>query len=147
MEKEGRKMKRKWFIFAAIALLAIPAAALAITEAELKARTHIVNLETEPVWFRAGQPINFIVTIRYDGGPHEGFDVGVFHEGRLVGWEVNKRIQTGVNTFRLHDPHFQGDPGAYIVKVRFRGNVFTQRKFATKRACKFTINPKAPLPW
>ncbi|MBM4295903.1 MAG: hypothetical protein FJ126_13515 [Deltaproteobacteria bacterium] len=140
-------MNKRVFIIVLIVLLAIPAAALALTEAEIKARTHIVNLEAEPEWFRPGQPINFIVTLRYDGGAHGGFDVGVFHEGRLVGWEMNKRLNTGMNTFRLHDPHFQGDPGAYIVKVRFNGKVFTQKKFGTKRACKFTINPKAAVPW
>jgi len=140
-------MKKSLFIFAIVVLLAIPAAALAQPLAEIKARTHIVNLEAEPEWFRAGQPINFIVTIRNDGGPLGGFDVGVFHEGRLVGWEMNKTLQPGRNTFRLHDPHFKGDPGAYLVKLRFNGKEFTHKRFETQRACKFTINPKAPLPW
>ena len=84
------------------------------------------------MWFRVGQPIDFVVTVRYDGGTQDGFDVGVFHEGRLVGWEMNKRFNSGMNTLKLRDANFRGDPGDFIVKIRFKGNVFTEKKFATR---------------
>jgi len=90
--------------------------------------------------------IDFIVTIKYDGGTQDGFDVGVFHEGRQVGWEMNQRFNTGMNTFKVHDRNFKGDPGGYIVKLRFKGKVFTERRFATRTHRIFTIDPKAPPP-
>jgi len=105
---------------------------------------HIANLEANPEWFRRGQPVDFQVTIRYDGFAQGGFDIGVFHEGRLVGWEMNKRLHPGINAFRLHDRFFKGDPGDYIVKVRFRGRVLKEKRFKTHAY--FTINPERRLP-
>ncbi|NLI80435.1 MAG: hypothetical protein GX443_01945 [Deltaproteobacteria bacterium] len=110
------------------------------------ARTRIVNLEAQPVWFRAGQSIDFLITVQYDGGTQDGFDVGVFHEGRLVGWAMNQRLQGGMNTFQLRDAHFRGDPGAYIVKLRFGGRVLAERRFNSHSHCIFTLDPRAPLP-
>jgi len=133
----------------AVGLLSTKASAL--TVAEIKARTHITNLEASPLWFRNGQPIDFVVSVKYDGGTQDGFLVGVFHEGRLVGWAGNKRFNRGMNTFRVRDANFRGDPGAYIVKIKFRGDVFTQKSFRThKREIKrtyFTINPAHPFPF
>lgn len=101
--------------------------------------THIVNLEADPKWFRSNQSIDFIVTIRNDGLPLHGFDVGVFHEGRLVGWKTNKRLDNGINTFKLRDKRFRGERGDYIVKVRYRGSIFKQKRFKTKTRRMFTI--------
>ncbi len=134
---------RLWFwglMALSLILLSFPAGSKALTEQEIMAAAHIVNLEANPEWFRRGQPVDFIVKIRYDGGVQDGFDVGVFHEGRLVGWEANKRLHHGMNTFRLHDPGFQGDPGHYIVRLRFRGVVFQEKRFKT--SAYFTISPK-----
>lgn len=125
-------------------LLFFPAGSQALTEREIVAATHITNLEASPVWFRRGQPVDFKVRIRYDGGVQGGFDIGVFHEGRLVGWEINKRLHQGLNTFRLHDRNFRGDPGDYIVKVRFRGRVIKEKRFKT--FAYFTINPERRPP-
>ena len=144
--------KPLWFGLAAILVTVglLSTKASALTVAEIKARTHIVNLEAMPVWFQPNQPIDFVVSVKYDGGTQDGFDVGVFHEGRLVGWAGNKRFNTGMNTFRVRDPNFRGDPGAYIVKIKFRGDVFTQKRFMTQRRevrrQYFTINPAAPFP-
>ncbi|MEM3112727.1 MAG: hypothetical protein ABIL70_09745 [candidate division WOR-3 bacterium] len=121
----------------------------ALTEEEVMRATHIINLEAQPIWFRPGQPIDFIVTIKYDGGTQDGFDIGVFHEGRLVGWEMNKRLNRGENTFKLQDRNFRGDPGGYIVKVKFKGKEFLQKRFTTRTHCPvvyYTINPTAPPP-
>lgn len=116
----------------------------ALTEREIMAATHIANLEANPEWFRRRQPVDFQVTIRYDGSPQDGFDIGVFHEGRLVGWEMNKRLHPGINTFRLHDRYFKGDSGDYLVKIRFRGRVFKEKRFKT--SAYFTINPEKRPP-
>ena len=124
----------------------IPTASKALTDQEIMNATHIVNLDATPLWFRPGQPIDFVATIRYDGGTQDGFDVGVFHGGRLVGWETNKRLNGGMNTFRVHDANFKGEPGGYIVKVRFKGKVFREKTFATRSQCIFTIDPKAAPP-
>jgi hypothetical protein len=132
--------------FLTIVLMCIPTLSQALTAQEIMRATHIVNLEAQPLWFKARQPIDFIVTIKYDGGTQDGFDVGVFHEGRLVGWEMNKRFNHGMNTFKLHDSNFRGGRGDYIVKVRFKGTIFREKKFITRSNCIFTIDPKATPP-
>jgi len=138
---------KKYFIGAALlSLISIPIIAMALTDQEIKSRTHIVNLEAQPVWFKPGQPIDFIVSIKYDGGTQDGFDVGIFHEGRLVGWKSNQRFNSGMNTFKLHDANFKGDPGGYIVKLRFKGREFTEKRFSSRSHCMFTIDPRATAP-
>jgi hypothetical protein len=124
----------------------VPVATQALTEQEIIRATHIVNLEASPVWFKPDQPIDFIVTVKYDGGTQDGFDVGIFHENRLVGWETNKRLHGGSNTFKIHDSNFKGDSGSYIVKLRYKGHIFTQKAFSTKSHCAFTIDPRATFP-
>lgn len=138
--------KASLFVAMLMVLMFVPAISQALTDQEIMRATHIVNLEALPVWFNPGQPIDFVATIKYDGGTQDGFDVGVFHAGRLVGWEMNKRLNSGMNTFKLHDANFRGGPGAYIVKVRFKGRVFTEKPFATRTHCWFTIDPKAGPP-
>jgi hypothetical protein len=113
----------------------------------IAAATHIANLEAHPKYFAPGQPIDFVVAIRYDGSPLEGFDVGVFHEGRLVGWLTNLRLNPGMNTFKLHDRHFTGDPGDYIVRLRYRGTILHERRFKTRSQKMYTIDPTAPFFW
>jgi hypothetical protein len=108
--------------------------------------TQIVNLEAQPVWFGLSQPIDFVVTVKYNGGAQDGFDVGVFHGGRVVGWEMNNRFNGGMNTFKLHDANFRGEPGDYIVKSRYKGRIFTEKTFVTKSHCSFTIDPRATPP-
>ncbi len=130
-----------------LAVMSVAAISMARSDKKIKKRTQIVNLEAQPVWFGPGRPIDFIVSVQNDGGTQDGFDVGVFHEGRLVGWETNQRLEHGMNTFRVHDAHFQGDPGGYIVRLRFNGDVFTEKKFATRSHCVFTIDPEAARPW
>ncbi len=139
---------KKLIFLSVVSLLLIlaPIMSQALTEQEIMRATQIINLEAQPVWFGPNQPIDFIVTVRYNGGTQDGFDVGIFHENRLVGWEMNKRFVGGMNTFKIHDKNFRGDPGAYIVKIRFKGKVFTQKIFATKSLCKFTIDPTAAPP-
>ncbi|MDI6852801.1 MAG: hypothetical protein QME75_04255 [Deltaproteobacteria bacterium] len=111
---------------------------------EIVRSTYLVNLEAKPKWFQPGQPIDFLVTLRFEDGHQDGFDIGVFHEGRLVGWEMNRRLNEGMNTFRIRDRHFRGDPGAYIVRVRFRGRIIKEKRFVTRRANGFfTIDPGA----
>jgi hypothetical protein len=138
--------KLSLFVAMLMVLMFVPAISQALTDQEIMRATHIVNLEAQPLWFNPGQPIDFIATIRYDGGTQDGFDIGVFHKARLVGWETNKRLNSGMNTFKLHDANFRGDPGAYIVKVRFKGRIFTEKQFATRTHCLFTIDPKAAPP-
>ena len=53
----------------------IPVVSQALTDQEIMQRTHIVNLEAMPLWFRPGQPIDFVATIKYDGGTQDGLDV------------------------------------------------------------------------
>lgn len=140
----------KMSLFAAIFIVLFATAGLALTETEIMKATNIVNLEAQPLWFKANQPIDFIVTVKYDGGTQDGFDVGVFHEGRLIGWEMNKRFNNGMNTFKLHDSNFKGEPGSYIVKIRYKGKVFTNKNFASRKqpitTFIFTIDPKATPP-
>jgi hypothetical protein len=129
-----------------IVITLVPGVSQALTDAEIMRATHIINLDAQPVWFKPGQPIDFVATIKYDGGTQDGFDVGVFHGGRLVGWETNKRLNSGMNTFKLHDANFKGGPGAYIVKVRFKGRIFTEKEFITRSHCMFTIDPRVAPP-
>jgi hypothetical protein len=114
----------------------------ALTTEEIMQRTRIVNLEASPRWFVPGQPIDFVVTVNYKGGTQDGFDVAVYHEHRLVGLVRDQRFNRGSNTFKVRDRHFKGDPGDYIVQLRFKGKVFTRKSFATSRKCEFTINPQ-----
>ena len=86
-----------------------------------------VKILRRSLWFLAGKPIDLAVTVKYDGGTQDGFDVGVFHKGRLVGWEMNKKFNNGPNTCKLRDNNFKGDPGAYIVKLRYKGKIFKSR--------------------
>jgi hypothetical protein len=146
------QMRRCSVITVVVVILAltIPVLTPALTPNEIRAATRIVNLEGKPVWFRSGQPIDFVATVRYDGGTQDGFDVGVFHEGRLVGWVLNKRLNGGLNTFVLRDQDFRGDAGDYVVKVRFHGEIFTEKRFTTRRhqipVYFHTLDPGAPLP-
>ena len=110
---------------------------------EVVRATYLVNLEARPKWFEAGQPIDFLVTLRFDLRSLDGFDIGVFHEGRLVGWERNRRLKEGMNTFKIHDRHFQGEPGAYIVRVKFHGRIIKEKRFVTRSQQLFTIDPRA----
>ena len=63
---------------------------------------------------------------------------------------LNKRLNGGVNSFALRDPDFRGDAGDYLVKVRFRGHVFMEKRFSTRRhqvpSYAFTIDPSAHPP-
>ena len=127
-------------------LILAPNLAQALSDHEIMRATQIVNLEAQPVWFGPAQPINFIVTVKYGGGTQDGFDVGVFHGNRVVGWEMNKRFNGGMNTFKLHDANFRGEPGGYIVKIRYKGRIFTEKTFVTKSHCSFTIDPRATAP-
>ena len=127
-------------------LIFVPAISQALSDQEIIRATQIANLEAQPVWFGPSQPIDFIVTVRYGGGTQDGFDVGVFHGNRLVGWEMNKRFTGGMNTFKIHDRNFRGEPGGYIVKLRYKGRIFTEKTFATKSHCSFTIDPRANPP-
>ena len=127
-------------------LILAPNLAQALSDQEIMRATQIVNLEAQPVWFGPAQPINFIVTVKYGGGTQDGFDVGVFHGNRVVGWEMNKRFNGGMNTFKLHDANFRGEPGGYIVKIRYKGRIFTEKTFVTKSHCSFTIDPRATAP-
>ena len=127
-------------------LILAPNLAQALSDQEIMRATQIVNLEAQPVWFGPAQPIDFIVTVKYGGGTQDGFDVGVFHGNRVVGWEMNKRFDGGMNTFKLHDANFRGEPGGYIVKIRYKGRIFTEKTFVTKSHCSFTIDPRATAP-
>ena len=127
-------------------LILAPNLAQALSDQEIMMATQIVNLEAQPVWFGPAQPIDFIVTVKYGGGTQDGFDVGVFHGNRVVGWEMNKRFDGGMNTFKLHDANFRGEPGGYIVKIRYKGRIFTEKTFVTKSHCSFTIDPRATAP-
>ena len=127
-------------------LILAPNLAQALSDQEIMRVTQIVNLEAQPVWFGPAQPIDFIVTIKYGGGTQDGFDVGVFHGNRVVGWEMNKRFDGGMNTFKLHDANFRGEPVGYIVKIRYKGRIFTEKTFVTKSHCSFTIDPRATAP-
>jgi len=129
-----------------LAVLSGAAISMARSDKKIMKRTHIVNLEAQPIWFRPGQPIDFVATVENEGGSQDGFDVGVFHEGRLVGWETSQRLDHGMNTFRLQDAQFKGDPGGYIVRLRFDGKVFAEKKFAARSQCAFTIDPEAAPP-
>jgi hypothetical protein len=127
-------------------LILAPNLSQALSDQEIMRATQIINLEAQPVWFGPSQPIDFVVTVRYNGGTQDGFDVGVFHGGRVVGWEMNKRFSGGMNTFRIHDANFRGESGGYIVKLRYKGRIFTEKTFVTKSHCSFTIDPRANPP-
>ncbi|MCE5195038.1 MAG: hypothetical protein LLF28_06250 [Nitrospiraceae bacterium] len=146
MQQAAKILMLSLFIAVSAFLIMTPDSTQALTEKEIMAATHIVNLEATPVWFKPGQPIDFVIKVRYNGGTQDGFDVGVFHEGRLVGWETNKRFNNGMNTFKIHDANFKGDLGPYIVKVRYKGRIFTEKRFITKSHCSFTIDPQAAPP-
>jgi hypothetical protein len=142
------KFMKKLIFLSVVSLFLVlsPIMSQALTEQEIMRATQIVNLEAQPVWFGPNQPIDFVVTVKYNGGTQDGFDVGVFHGSRLVGWEMNKRFVGGINTFRIHDANFRGEPGGYVVKLRFKGREFTAKSFATKSHCSFTIDPRAVPP-
>jgi len=61
-------------------------------------------------------------------------------------------LNRGANTFRVQDNNFRGEAGAYIVQLRFKGQVFTQKNFATRvhqvmvPTNTFTIDPTAAPP-
>lgn len=103
----------------------------------------ISDLEAVPVRFVPGRPIDFIVKISNSGGHGYDFDIGVFHEARLVGWTNRIEIPRGVSTFRLKDDQFTGEPGAYVVKLRQRGDTVDERRFSAWPTGdgRFTIDP------
>lgn len=105
----------------------------------------ISNLEASPVFFMPKKPIDFVVTIQNRGSAGaSGFDVGIFHEGRLVAWEMNKGLNPGTNVFKVRDNAFAGDPGSYIVKVRRAGRIIDEKGFATYRKgfmALYTLDP------
>jgi hypothetical protein len=104
----------------------------------------IGNMEASPVRFTPGQPIQFVMIINNTGPVLAEADVGVFHEGRLVGWERNKVLNPGSNVFRIQDAAFPGGPGNYIVSVRHRGHTIAERRFMTRTTVdgKYTIDPR-----
>lgn len=112
-------MKRKRLISIGIpvilfvAVMSAATISMALTDKEGMRRPHIVNLEAQPLWFRPGQSVDFVVSIKYDGGTQDGFDVDGFHERRLVGWATNQRFNNSMNTFRLRAANFRGDPGGF----------------------------------
>ena len=108
----------------------------------------ILNLEASPKWFGRGQPIDFVAKIDNKGLLAQGFDIGVFHEGRQIAWEMNKSLATGTNTFRVRDVGFSGDPGYYIIKVRKEGVVISEKRFRTYKLAdgRYTLDPAAPPP-
>ena len=103
----------------------------------------IANLEAIPRWFVPGQPIDFVARINNNGPAAAGFDIGIFHEGRLVGWEMDKTLAPGPNKFKVRDHGFTGDAGAYIVRIRRAGHILDEKRFVTNRLPdgRFTINP------
>lgn len=105
----------------------------------------IVNLEASPAFFMPKKPIDFVVKIQNRGSVGaSGFDVGIFHEGRLVAWEMSKGLNPGANVFKLQDNAFTGDPGSYIVKVRRGGRIIDEKAFATYRkgfTALYTLDP------
>lgn len=106
-------------------------------------QVRISNLEARPVTFVPGRPIDFMVKISNSGGHGYGFDIGVFHEARLVGWIKGAEVPRGVSNFRLQDDGFTGDSGSYIVRVRHRGDFVEERKFSAWPTGdgRFTIDP------
>lgn len=147
MNKVSRKLAASVFLAICSLFMFLPQARARHSD-EVVRVTHLVNLEARPKWFQPGQPIDFLITLRFDEGHQDGFDIGVFHEGRLVGWETNRRLNEGMNTFKIHDRHFKGEPGDYIVQVRFRGQIIKEKRFVTRsRDGFFTIDPKAKFHW
>ncbi len=144
------QQRRVWFLtmMAAFLLAAglFPGTSPAQGYRDFRGRTQIVNLEAKPKWFKPGDAIEFLVAIRHDGDRDDGFDIGVFHEGRLVGWERNQRLNSGINTYRLRDRNFTGEPGDYIVRLLHRGRVLQERRFKARRDCLFTIDPTSRPP-
>lgn len=116
---------------------------------ETRPSVEIENLEATPIVFSVRQPVDFIVKIENKGDGRSGFDVGVFHEGRLVGWQRNKSLRPGVNIFKLRDPGFTGDPGSYSVKVQYGSDIIGEKRFATHRTSdgRYTLDPKNNPPW
>jgi hypothetical protein len=145
MTKAGGKWAA-WFFLAAGTLFMFCLQAPAQSFEEIVRGTHLVNLEANPKWFQAGQPIDFLVTLRFDEGRQGGFDIGVFHEGRLVGWETNRRLNEGMNTFKIRDRHFKGEGGDYLVRVKFQGRVIKEKRFVTRSQQFYTIDPGARFP-
>jgi hypothetical protein len=92
----------------------------------------VAALEALPTAFSPGQPINFLIQINNLGATVEGVNVGIFHGGRLVGWENGKTLSEGPNAFSIKDNDFKGDRGGYIVRVVHQGTVVAEREYATK---------------
>lgn len=105
----------------------------------------IANLEASPAFFMPKKPIDFVVKIQNRGSiSGTGFDVGIFHEGRLVAWEMNKALNPGTSVFKVRDNGFTGDPGSYIVKIRRAGHIIDEKNFATYRkgfTALYTLDP------
>lgn len=121
--------------------------------AKFKAALVIVNLEASPQWFRQGQQVDFIVTLKLNasaGTYADGVDVSVWHRNGTtpVAFKENQRLNLGLNTFRMTDANFKGDPGAYVVKVRYHQGDVATKLFATQKrvVTYYTINPAAPFP-
>jgi hypothetical protein len=143
MKKDRTKFSAVFLLALGFFLVCCPPAGARSFDDVVRA-TQLVNLEANPKWFQPGQPIDFLVTLKFEDSRQDGFDIGVFHEGRLVGWEMNRRLNEGMNTFRIRDRHFRGDPGAYIVQVRFRGRIIKEKRFFTRsEGGFFTIDPRA----
>lgn len=143
-------------ILVTVGLLSTNASAQTPTPLSLvkfKAALQIVNLEASPVWFNQGQRIDFVVTLKLNVSPGvyaDGVDVSVWHKNGAtpVAFKENQRLNPGLNTFRMTNADFRGDPGAYRVKVVYRSAHVTHRDFATRKKIVtwYTIDPAAPFP-
>ena len=151
-----------WFGLAAmlvtVSFLATNASAqtaVPLTAAKLKANLVIIGLRANTsrsdAWFIEGDRVGFTVNLRLNHDSFaDGVDIGVYHNNgsQPIAYKENQRLYPGQNEYGMELTTFRGDPGGYVVKVRYHSADVATKLFATRKkvVTYYTIDPFAPFP-
>jgi len=110
--------------------------------AEAVNRINVVNLETNPPQFSAGQPIDFKVMISNTIPGLTLYPVHLFvtQGNRVVGNRTHLSVGPGSSIIPLQDRGFIATGGMYVVDLEYKGQHKT-RRFVTKSVPMYTLDP------
>jgi len=113
-----------------------------VSVAEAVNRINVVNLETNPPQFSAGQPIDFKVMISNTIPGLTLYPVHLFvtQGNRVVGNRTHLSVGPGSSIIPLQDRGFIATGGMYVVDLEYKGQHKT-RRFVTKSVPMYTLDP------